>query len=132
MAFKRDDAYEEQQKFIRRILISIFLSFVWTFLLLLIFIPLAGFISNGLSQDMIGKAVQNVWKPAFSSWRGILYVFNNYREHLRVIPNPSPVMYIKRQRKFLLKNFMLFTISKAAGRFLRRSLQLETKRLSRL
>ncbi|MDY6407879.1 MAG: type IV secretory system conjugative DNA transfer family protein, partial [Pseudomonadota bacterium] len=94
MAFKRDEAYNEQQKCIKRVIGSIIMSFVFVFVSLLILVPLTQFIINGFGANSIGEAWQRVWKPSLTSWRGIVYVFNRYTSVLRAQDNPSPVMYL--------------------------------------
>ena len=49
MAFKRDEAYEEQQKCIAWVILSLFLSVVIAYILILIFIPVTNFIVYGFS-----------------------------------------------------------------------------------
>ncbi|MBQ7413731.1 MAG: type IV secretory system conjugative DNA transfer family protein [Alphaproteobacteria bacterium] len=111
MAFKRDEAYEEQQKCIARILLSFFLAIPLTWLLLLIFIPVVNFVLVGFGVESLGWAWTKVWKPSVvSPLSGIVGVFRQYLGVLKTTNNPSPILYLPYMAFVLSGAFVVYRI----------------------
>ena len=56
-----DEAYEEQHKFVARIIWGIFISIVLVWFCTLLFLPMTSWIVNGLGMEQLGKSWQ-FWK----------------------------------------------------------------------
>lgn len=108
MAFKRDEAYDEQVKFVARILWSIFFALVIAWLLLLLFIPMTQWFFNGLSIDELSKAWHfwgRGWKPT------VLWdKFQSYRQLARMDRSGSPVLYLPYLSFVIAFTFFIYRI----------------------
>ncbi len=108
MAFKRDEAYDEQVKFVARILWSIFFTLVIAWLLLLLFIPMTQWFFNGLSIDELSKAWHfwgRGWKPT------VLWdKFQSYRQLARMDRSGSPVLYLPYLSFVIAFTFFIYRI----------------------
>lgn len=108
MAFKRDEAYDEQVKFVARILWSIFFTLVIAWLLLLLFIPMTQWFFNGLSIDELSKAWYfwgRGWKPT------VLWdKFQSYRQLARMDRSGSPVLYLPYLSFVIAFTFFIYRI----------------------
>ena len=93
MAFKRDEAYDEQFKCVKRIIGSLLMYPVFAYLTLLVLIPLTQFIIDGFGVNSLGRAWNGVWKNTFN-FRMIYRIFHSYQMTLKTQGNPSPIMYL--------------------------------------
>ncbi len=108
MAFKRDEAYEEQQKCVARILSSIMWAVVIAWLLLLLFLPMVQWIFNGFSVDELNKAFV-FWRYAYKP--AVLWEkFKVYREIAAHESTRSPVLYLPYLAFLIAFAFLVYRI----------------------
>lgn len=108
MAFKRDEAYDEQVKFVARILWSIFFTLIIAWLLLLLFIPMTQWFFNGLSIDELSKA----WHFWIRGWKPTVLwdKFQSYRQLARMDRSGSPVLYLPYLSFVIAFTFFIYRI----------------------
>ena len=89
-----DEAYEEQQKFFRRIIFSILLGLILAYIVALLILPVAGWILEGrLDSQALTKGI-TFWKKAALN---PLYLFQGYGvwwKSLQKVAHPSLSMYL--------------------------------------
>ena len=93
MAFKRDEAYEEQQKFIARILIGIFIALTSAWLLTLLFLPMTSWILNGFGMEQWTMSV-NFWKRVAFKIPLLFKKFGDVNTKIAMEAPGSPVRFL--------------------------------------
>ena len=83
MAFKRDEAYEEQHKYIARIIWGIFVSIGIVWFCTLLFLPMTSWLINGFGMEQLGKAWA-FWKRCAFNVPELVVAFKDVVVNLQV------------------------------------------------
>ncbi len=95
MAFKRDEAYEGQGKFIAWVGWSIVWAIIICWLLLMILLPMTNWIKQGFSLAQL-SAAWTFWKQTFNIFQpGAMFnAFGNYWATFKMAPKNDYAMYL--------------------------------------
>ena len=95
MAFKRDEAYEEQGKFIAWVGWSIVWAIIICWLLLMVLLPMTNWIKQGFSFAQV-SAAWAFWKKTFNIFQpGAMFnAFGNYWAVFKITPRNDYAMYL--------------------------------------
>jgi len=110
MAFKRDEAYEEQQKYIARVIGGIFFSLVIAWFLTLLFIPMTSWILNGFGMEQVGQAWL-FWKSAAFNIPLLYETFHKVLTKGRMLYSDSLVLYLPYMSFIIAFAFLVYWIA---------------------
>ena len=110
MAFKRDEAYEEQGKFVARVIASIFWSILIAWLGILIFLPMTSWFINGFGVEQLSGAM-GFWKNASFNPTVLYDYFKSYKRLISVQQISTPVVYLPYLSFILAFVFLVYRIS---------------------
>ena len=110
MAFKRDEAYEEQGKFIARIIASIFWSILISWFGVLLFLPMTSWFINGFGVEQLSGAI-DFWKRASFSPAVLYEYFKSYQRLVALQQITTPVVYLPYLSFILAFVFLVYRIA---------------------